>query len=301
MATAPSYYRLRGAHRFVDISESTPLTLCRSLNGEEFGKWDREEMKIYLGSHAAISRKHCMIHWDDVKSEYYMNVLGKNGVWSKDEGDVNPAEKGQPPNRLTLRQGLPLEIGNVKFYFQLPLGAASVAASSIISASKRKAAPDPTNVLVPRKKSKVKKQLNASSAAAAPSASAASIAETPPSPTPPPAVLPNAAAAAAAAAAQVPAEESVEKKPKESYYELAREVLRATPALAAAGFSIKNVAEAIAVRYPFFAMPAALKNLKNGLRQAFMGRKTEFVKPKEGTKKERGTFTWVVPVPVVES
>ena len=93
----------------------------------------------------------------------------------------------------------------------------------------------------------------------------------------------------------------MEKKPKESYYELAREVLRATPALAAAGFSIKNVAEAIAVRYPFFAMPAALKNLKNGLRQAFMGRKTEFVKPKEGTKKERGTFTWVVPVPVVEA
>ena len=65
-------------------------------------------------------------------------------------------------------------------------------------------------------------------------------------------MLPNAAAAAAAAAAQVPAEESVEKKPKESYYELARELLRATPALAAAGFSIKNVAEAIAVRYPFF-------------------------------------------------
>jgi hypothetical protein len=285
-----SYFRLVDESGSYDVALPPPVTLGRSLLKQPFGTVEtvKNVSMLYLGGGANLSRKHCCIRYDGKEGEYRMDVLGKNGLWSEDDGHVSKADKNQPVVSIALRSGLPLVIGLKKMYFQLPIFRAS---GTTPKNKKRKSSGAPTSATVAaRKKPKPSSDTVLSMPALRDSSSDAVLSIPAFSLSPPP---PPPSSAPPADATSVP--EHV--KPTAKYHVLARDIIAQNPVLADGKgvYTIRHIADAIAVAHPYFkASPESMKRLVGGLRRNFGRLADEFVKQpaKPGQQSKVCYYVW---------
>ena len=284
-----SYFRLVDESGSYDITVAPPLTLGRSLDEQPFGTVavNKGVTMLYLGEGKNLSRKHCRIRYDAKVREYRMDIVSKNGLWTKDHGEVKKAEKGQPEISIALRDGLPLNIGLKKMYFQLPIFRSS---GTTPKSKKRKTSCTPTAATIAaRKKSK------ASGASASTAAKPAALKLSPPPP--PPISAPPADVTGVDISPILAPAAPQHAKPTAKYHVLARDAIAKNPALADGKgiYTIREIADAIAVAHPYFSVsPENMKRLVGGLRRNF-GRYTgEFVKQpaKPGQQSKVCYYVW---------